>query len=60
MLIAGCMIARDTLIDGVIQHVPGGLSTFRIEEDGTLRFLQKYDVDVGSDRLFWVGIVASA
>lgn len=60
MLIAGCMIARDTLIDGAIQHVPGGLSTFRIEEDGTLRFLQKYDVDVGSDRLFWVGIVASA
>jgi hypothetical protein len=60
MLIAGCMIARDALIDGAIQHVPGGLSTFRIEEDGTLRFLQKYDVDVGSDRLFWVGIVASA
>jgi 6-phosphogluconolactonase (cycloisomerase 2 family) len=59
MLIAGCMIARDALIDGAIQHVPGGLSTFRIEEDGTLRFLQKYDVDVGSDRLFWVGIVAS-
>lgn len=60
MLIAGCMIALEALIDGAIQHVPGGLSTFRIEEDGTLRFLQKYDVDVGSDRLFWVGIVASA
>lgn len=60
MLIAGCMIARDALIDGAIQQVPGGLSTFHIEEDGTLRFLRKYDVDVGSDRLFWVGIVASA
>lgn len=59
MLIAGCMLARDALIDGAIQHIPGGLSTFRILEDGTLRFLQKYDVDVGPDRLFWVGIFAS-
>ena len=59
MLIAGCMLARDVLIDGAIQHVPGGLSTFRIQEDGTLRFLQKYDVDVGANRLFWAGIVAS-
>ena len=57
MLIAGCMIARDALIDGAIQHIPGGLSSFRIQEDGTLRFLQKYDVDVGSDKLFWIGIV---
>jgi 6-phosphogluconolactonase (cycloisomerase 2 family) len=60
MLIAGCMLARDALMDGRIQHVPGGLSTFRIQEDGTLRFLQKNDVDVGSDRLFWIGIVANA
>jgi len=59
MLIAGCMLARDTLINGVIEHVPGGLSVFRIQDDGTLRFLQKYDVAIGSDRLFWVGIVAS-
>ena len=59
MLIAGCMIARDALVNGAIQHVPGGLSVFRIQDDGTLRFLQKYDVDVGTDRLFWVGVVAS-
>jgi len=59
ILIAGCMIARDALVNGAIQHVPGGLSVFRIQDDGTLRFLQKYDVDVGTDRLFWVGIVAS-
>jgi hypothetical protein len=57
MLIAGCMIARDALIDGAIQQVSGGLSSFRIQEDGTLRFLRKYDVDVGSDKLFWIGIV---
>lgn len=57
MLVAGCMIARDARIDGTIQHVSGGLSTFRIQADGTLTFLDKYDVDVGSDRLFWAGFV---
>jgi 6-phosphogluconolactonase (cycloisomerase 2 family) len=57
MLIAGCMIARDALIDEVVEHVPGGLSVFRIQEDGTLRFLNKHDIDVGSERLFWAGIV---
>ena len=56
-LIAGCMIARDALVDGTIEHVPGGLSVFRIQEDGTLQFMQKHDVDVGSDKLFWAGIV---
>jgi len=60
MLIAGCMIARDALIDGAIQHVTGGLSSFSIQEDGTLRFLQKFDVDVGSERLFWAGFIANA
>jgi 6-phosphogluconolactonase (cycloisomerase 2 family) len=60
VLIAGCMIARDALIDGAVQHVSGGLTTFRIQADGTLRFLQKYDLDVGADRLFWIGIVAGA
>jgi len=57
ILVAGCMIARDALIDGTIQHVSGGLSTFRIQADGTLTFLHKYDVDVGADRLFWAGFV---
>ena len=59
MLVAGCMIARDALIDGAIRQVSSGLSAFRIQEDGTLRFLQKYDVDVGPDRLFWAGIVTN-
>jgi hypothetical protein len=52
------MIARDALSDGAIQHVPGGLSAFRIQEDGTLRFLKKYDIDVGAEKLFWIGFVA--
>ena len=59
MLIAGCMIARDALIDGAIQQVAGGLSTFQILEDGTLRFMKKFEIAVGSERLFWTGIVTN-
>jgi hypothetical protein len=57
MLIAGCMLARDALIDGSLKQVLGGFSLFRIQEDGKLRFLQKYEVNVGSDKLFWIGIL---
>jgi 6-phosphogluconolactonase (cycloisomerase 2 family) len=59
LLIAGCMIARDALFNGAIQHVPGGLSSFRIQEDGTLRFMKKFEIAVGSERLFWTGIVTN-
>jgi 6-phosphogluconolactonase (cycloisomerase 2 family) len=58
VLVAGCMIARDILKDGAIEHVAGGLSVFRINADGTLTFLRKYDKDVGQERLFWMGMVA--
>ena len=55
---ARCMIARDILKDGAIEHVAGGLSVFRINVDGSLTFLHKYDKEVGQERLFWMGIVA--
>jgi len=58
MLVAGCMIARDILKDGALEHIAGGLSVFRINADGTLTFLRKYDKEVGQERLFWMGIVA--
>jgi 6-phosphogluconolactonase len=36
---------------------PGCLSLFRIADDGTLSFLRKYDVEIGTRQLFWVGMV---
>jgi hypothetical protein len=39
------------------QPGPGCLSVFRIADDGTLSFLRKYDVDVGTQQLFWTGMV---
>jgi hypothetical protein len=31
---------------------------FRVGDDGKLDFVRKYDVDVGSGNMFWMGIVA--
>jgi len=33
------------------------LSLFRIGDDGRLDFVRKYDVDVGSRQMFWMGMV---
>jgi 6-phosphogluconolactonase len=37
--------------------VPAGLSVFRIRDDGTLEFARKYDIDVGGQSMFWMGMV---
>lgn len=43
-----------------VRNVPAGLSVFRIGGDGTLDFVRKYDVEVGSNQMFWMGMVPSA
>ncbi len=40
-----------------ISIVPASLSVFRIGGDGKLEFVRKYDVEVGSELMFWMGIV---
>jgi 6-phosphogluconolactonase len=40
--------------------LPAGLMIFRIAEDGTLAFVRKYDVDVGTVQQFWSGMVTLA
>jgi 6-phosphogluconolactonase (cycloisomerase 2 family) len=41
------------------KEVPANLAVFRIASDGTLTFVQRYDVAVGRKPLWWMGIVAS-
>jgi 6-phosphogluconolactonase (cycloisomerase 2 family) len=38
--------------------VPAGMTVFRIAEDGTLALARKYDVEVGTSRQFWSGMIA--
>jgi hypothetical protein len=40
-----------------VRTVPACLSVFRIGADGTLDFVRKYDVDVGNQTMFWMGMV---
>jgi 6-phosphogluconolactonase len=38
--------------------IPPSLAVFRVGDDGKLDYVRKYDIDVGSESLFWMGIVA--
>ena len=40
-----------------IRVVPASLAVFRINGDGKLDFIRKYDVDVGDKTMFWMGMV---
>lgn len=40
-----------------IRTVAAGLSVFRIGDDGKLTFVRKYDIDVGDQFMFWMGMV---
>jgi 6-phosphogluconolactonase (cycloisomerase 2 family) len=40
-----------------VRNVPACLSVFRIGTDGKLDFVRKYDVDVGNNTMFWMGMV---
>ena len=42
-----------------VKTVPGGLTVFKIQSDGKLEFVSKYDLDVRDDKaLFWAGLVS--
>jgi 6-phosphogluconolactonase len=57
LLVAAHIIGLPVRADGVIRTVPACLSLFRIGADGTLDFVRKYDVDVGEQQMFWMGMV---
>ena len=41
-----------------VSAVPASLAVFRVRGDGKLDFVRKYEVDVGSSAMFWMGITA--
>jgi 6-phosphogluconolactonase len=41
-----------------IRIVPAGLTVFRIEQDGTLTFARKYDIEASGRPVFWCGMVS--
>jgi 6-phosphogluconolactonase len=57
MMVAASIVAMDMRVDGDIRHVPAGLTVFRIEDDGRLTFVRKYNVDVRDKFQWWTGFV---
>jgi 6-phosphogluconolactonase len=57
LLVAAPIIGLPVREGGAIRTVPACLSLFRIGSNGTLDFVHKYDVDVGDQQMFWMGMV---
>jgi 6-phosphogluconolactonase len=43
-----------------VKTLTAGITVYRINADGTLAFVRKYDVDTGKGQQFWSGMVALA
>jgi len=57
ILVAGNMMQLAVRDRAGVHTVPASLAVFRVRSDGKLEFARKYDLDVGSRNLFWMGIV---
>jgi 6-phosphogluconolactonase len=57
MLVAASIAPAPVREGERIVAVPAALTVFRIGDDGKLAFVRKYDVDTGTERQFWTGMV---
>ena len=57
ILVAGNMMQLAVRDKNGVSIVPASLAVFRVRSNGKLEFARKYDLDVGSRNLFWMGIV---
>jgi hypothetical protein len=54
MLVAAHVAASNVKEGSDVRIVPACLSTFRIGSDGILQYVRKYDIDVGTNLMFWM------
>jgi 6-phosphogluconolactonase (cycloisomerase 2 family) len=57
MLVAAHIMASNVRDGTDVRTVPACLSTFRIGKEGKLDYVRKYDIDVGTHLMFWMGMV---
>jgi 6-phosphogluconolactonase len=57
LLVAAHIMGLPVKAGSEIHAVPACLSLFRVGADGKLDFVRKYDVDVGDQQMFWMGMV---
>jgi 6-phosphogluconolactonase len=58
LLVAAHVMPLAVREGAALRTVPASLALFRIDDDGKLDFVRKYDVDVGETTMFWMGMVA--
>jgi 6-phosphogluconolactonase len=59
MLVVANQVSLQVREGNSVKTVPGGLTVFKIQSDGKLDFVSKYDLDVSADKaLFWMGMVS--
>jgi 6-phosphogluconolactonase (cycloisomerase 2 family) len=59
MLVVANQVSMQVREGNSVKTVPGGLTVFKVQSDGKLDFVSKYDLDVSADKaLFWSGIVS--
>lgn len=56
LLVAANMTTRNVRDGNEVRNVPGGLSVFRVGDDGKLQFVRKYEADVSKAHMFWMGM----
>ena len=57
MLVAQHNLPVDVRDGDAVRTVPAGLSVFRMVADGTLTLARTYDIDVGDETMWWMGMV---
>jgi hypothetical protein len=60
MLVAACQTPFLVRDGGAVKMLSAGLSVFRVNGDGKLDFMRKYDVDASNASQFWSGVAALA
>jgi 6-phosphogluconolactonase len=58
ILVVGNMMQLAVRDKDGMRAVPASLAVFQVRNDGKLDFARKYDLNVGSRNLFWMGIVS--
>ena len=58
IIVAGNMMQMSVRDKNGVSTVPASLAVFRVRRDGKLEYARKYDLNVGSRNLFWMGIIS--
>jgi 6-phosphogluconolactonase (cycloisomerase 2 family) len=57
LLVVANSVSILTQENGASRTVPTSLSVFKVDDDGKLSFVKKYDIETGNESIHWMGIV---